>query len=305
MKYKKYILILLLLLLIGINRVQADDVKSDKCYYFGDDFKATFSFGKNYQDVYIDYLGGNVFHDSEDLLNWRPDLGLRSNTTIAGHTFSNLYSSARDAHNNAVCPNYIVFQFCTGKWKGILPVDKFRAWGTDDSSEAIQATNEIESVDDCTARYATFKHSDGTPITAEEYYSTFIDPNAGGEEIPMDDPETACREIFGDPNYAGETDVDENGNGYIDPPSLAYLINSVLKYVRVIVPILIIVLGSLDFAKAATAGKADEMKKAQITFVKRLIAGIIIFFVPVIVNLIMWLADIVWDGMGLSHCNIP
>ena len=45
------------------------------------------------------------------------------------------------------------------------------------------------------------------------------------------------------------------------------------------------------------------MKKAQNTFIKRLIIGIAVFFVPVFVDIIMDLADIVWTGTFVE-CNI-
>lgn len=91
-----------------------------------------------------------------------------------------------------------------------------------------------------------------------------------------------CQGIFGDKN---------------DPESLNYLINEILEYPRIIVPILVIALGILDLAKAVIAGKEDEMKKAQSTFIKRVIIGVAFFLIPVFINIIMWLADIVWDGM--------
>lgn len=94
-----------------------------------------------------------------------------------------------------------------------------------------------------------------------------------------------CKGIFGDKN---------------NPDSLSNLINEILQYPKIIVPILVIVLGILDLGKAVIAGKEDEMKKAQKTFVKRLILGVVFFFIPVIVNIIMWLADIVWNGMYTS-----
>ena len=315
MKYRKYILMLILFLVLftGLNRVEAVG-RNDKCYYMSDDFKAVFSFeAMKYQDIRVDFINGEYDSDSEDMLNWR-DVKTRSNTTIAGHKFKNLYSSEEDAGANGVCPDYLVVQYCPGK---ILFEDEYRLWGTNDKSEAIDAVNGINNEKNCVGRYASFKHDDGiTRFTGDEYYSTLIRPNSGGEKIcdPKEtnpnspdycEKEKVCDAIFGDINYAGETDVDTNGNGYIDPPSLAYLINSVLKYIRIIVPILIILLGSLDFAKAVVAGKEDEMRKAQKTFVKRVIAGIIVFFVPVIVNLVMQLADVVWDGMGLSHCELP
>lgn len=88
-----------------------------------------------------------------------------------------------------------------------------------------------------------------------------------------------------------------------DPDSLRSLINEILEYPRIIVPVLVIVLGMIDLAKAVVASKEDEMKKAQATFVKRLIIGVAFFFIPVFVDIMMWLADIVWNGMYTS-CNI-
>lgn len=88
-----------------------------------------------------------------------------------------------------------------------------------------------------------------------------------------------------------------------DPDSLRSLINEILEYPRIIVPVLVIVLGMIDLAKAVVASKEDEMKKAQATFVKRLIIGVAFFLIPVFVDIMMWLADIVWNGMYTS-CNI-
>ena len=88
-----------------------------------------------------------------------------------------------------------------------------------------------------------------------------------------------------------------------DPNSLRYSINEILTYPRIIVPILVIGLGTLDFAKAVIASKEDEMKKAQRTFIKRVLIGITIFLVPVIMNIIMYLADIVWNG-GFTTCGL-
>lgn len=93
--------------------------------------------------------------------------------------------------------------------------------------------------------------------------------------------EVECNDIFGDKN---------------NPDSLSHLINEILQYPRIIVPIIVIGLGTLDLAKAVIASKEDEMKKAQKTFVKRVIIGVAFFLIPAFVNLIMWLADIVWNG---------
>ena len=85
-----------------------------------------------------------------------------------------------------------------------------------------------------------------------------------------------------------------------DPNSLRSLINDILFYPKVLVPIIVIVLGIMDFAKAVFAGKADVMSKAQKTFAKRVVIGVAFFFIPVFIDIIMELADIVWNGQYTS-----
>lgn len=82
-----------------------------------------------------------------------------------------------------------------------------------------------------------------------------------------------------------------------DPDSIRYLLNEIIKYPRIIIPILVIGLGTMDLAKAVVASKPDEMTKAQKTFIKRCIVGVVAFFIPTIMNIIMYLADLVWNGM--------
>ena len=100
-------------------------------------------------------------------------------------------------------------------------------------------------------------------------------------------------------------DIDCNGlfGSKNDPDSLRNLIDEILAYPRIIVPALVIVLGMIDLAKAVIASKEDEMKKAQSTFIKRLIVGLAFFLLPIFIDIIMWLADIVWNGMYTS-CNL-
>ena len=52
--------------------------------------------------------------------------------------------------------------------------------------------------------------------------------------------------------------------------------------IQVAVPVILILLGSIDLFKGITAGKEDEMKKGQQVFIKRLVVGALIFFITVI-----------------------
>lgn len=65
------------------------------------------------------------------------------------------------------------------------------------------------------------------------------------------------------------------------------VIGNVLTLIKIAVPILLIVMGSIDLMKAVMAGKDDEIKKSQGTFVKRIIAAVIVFFIPTIVGLLL------------------
>ena len=82
------------------------------------------------------------------------------------------------------------------------------------------------------------------------------------------------------------------------------LLNDILKYPRYAVPAIIIVLGSLDMFKAVIASKEDEMKKAQKTFIKRVIVGVLVFLIPALINVIIWLANVAWEGLGYTTCGL-
>lgn len=71
-------------------------------------------------------------------------------------------------------------------------------------------------------------------------------------------------------------------------PALVPSVISILyNIIQVAVPVVLVVMGSLDLMKGITAGKEDEMKKGQQLFVKRLIAAALVFFVFLVVKLVI------------------
>lgn len=68
------------------------------------------------------------------------------------------------------------------------------------------------------------------------------------------------------------------------PAPVANIVAMVINVLKIAVPIIIIVLGMIDLFKAVTKQKDDEMKKAQMLFVKRLISGLLVFFIVAIVQ---------------------
>lgn len=68
---------------------------------------------------------------------------------------------------------------------------------------------------------------------------------------------------------------------------LPNIVHMIVLIIKIVVPILLIVFGMMDLAKAVMAQKEDEIKKGQQTFVKRLIAAIIVFFVITVVQMVI------------------
>lgn len=81
---------------------------------------------------------------------------------------------------------------------------------------------------------------------------------------------------------------------------VGYLITLVINIIKIIVPVLLIVMGMVDFAKASTKATAEDMAKARGIFVKRAIAGCLTFFVVSIVQFAVTLAA---NATGKDNAN--
>lgn len=86
---------------------------------------------------------------------------------------------------------------------------------------------------------------------------------------------------------------------------LLKMIKFVINLVKIAIPILLIGLGILDFAKAIFSNKEDEMKKAQEKFMKRIIIGVCLFLVPTIIKFVLTIGNSVWgDVISADFCGI-
>ncbi len=76
-----------------------------------------------------------------------------------------------------------------------------------------------------------------------------------------------------------------------------YFIASLIKAIKYLVPILLIVMGSLDFVKATFSQKDDELKDAKTKFINKLVAGIAVFFV---FSFVTWLVNLLAENFGIK-----
>lgn len=71
------------------------------------------------------------------------------------------------------------------------------------------------------------------------------------------------------------------------PDTVAGLIRTAIFIIQVVVPILLILWGMLDFAKGIIGQDEDKIKAGQKKFIQRLIAAIIVFLIVTIVQLVI------------------
>ena len=72
---------------------------------------------------------------------------------------------------------------------------------------------------------------------------------------------------------------------------ISTFIHNIILVIKIAVPIVLVLFGMLDLGKGVVAGKEDEIKKGQNTFIKRLLAGVIVFFMVSITQLVISLID--------------
>lgn len=124
------------------------------------------------------------------------------------------------------------------------------------------------------------------------------DPNASGR---TEDCYSDWGEIFGNVERE-ENDgcstifIDEDGN-YTD---LYDFVQGLFTLIKIATPVIVIALSTFDYIKAIAASNAEEMKKANGRTIKRLIVGLIIFFLPFILDILFELFGL----YDLSRCNI-
>ena len=74
-------------------------------------------------------------------------------------------------------------------------------------------------------------------------------------------------------------------------PEIITFIHNVINVIKIGVPIALVIFGMIDLGKGVIASKEDEIKKGQKDFIKRILAGVIVFFIISITQLVMSVID--------------
>ena len=72
-----------------------------------------------------------------------------------------------------------------------------------------------------------------------------------------------------------------------DVGSVGWILNTILNYMKIIGPILVVLLSAIDFVKAVVGFDEKAMKEAQNKLIIRLVAAVCLFLVPTLVQLLL------------------
>jgi len=70
------------------------------------------------------------------------------------------------------------------------------------------------------------------------------------------------------------------------------ILNTVITYIKIFIPILLIIFGSIDLGKAVMAGEEKEIKAATQLLIKKVIAAVVVFLLVNIIQLTLGIIDV-------------
>lgn len=143
-----------------------------------------------------------------------------------------------------------------------------------------------------------YQHVDSVNYSGQSYVSYYLESATNRIPLALEDYDYVDDDSDEPQDVVIENCSDLFSENFIEE------INSYLLIVKILVPIILLVTGVLDFAKAIFSSSEDEMKKAQSKFIKRIIAAVVVFLVPTFVNLLLEIANGVWSYIDPNTCGI-
>ena len=84
-------------------------------------------------------------------------------------------------------------------------------------------------------------------------------------------------------------------DGVLIPNQLFNFVATIIKLIKIAVPILLIIFGMIDFAKSVVAKNEDDVKKYRKQFLSRVISAVVVFVIVFIVQFAVNLISSVED----------
>lgn len=136
-----------------------------------------------------------------------------------------------------------------------------------------------------TTCYSSEFASQDNSLKYEQLYDKAKSIKDGSKFDPNQNTVDTCEKLLGSPD---------------NKEDVAYYIQTILNFVKILGPILIIALSIYDYVKAIPSGDRDAINKVNKKTIIRVVAGVFIFFAPILIKSLFTLLGIYSD----SDCNI-
>ena len=130
-------------------------------------------------------------------------------------------------------------------------------------------------------------------FNVNEYIYVANDPLDKNAKTVQDETKGGMDDYNQDQNCSGGSSLLGDPN---DESSVAWLLQQILNYIRIIGPILVVVLSSVDFAVVIVKNDDDSLGKAKKKLINRLILVAALFLVPSVVSAILDIFGITGEG---------
>lgn len=285
---KKMVIFCVFFLLFSLS-VSASDTLADFEYHFSHNEKElTFSISLESDGTLVKEYEDGDFFDENYFIHYF------GNRDFDKNFLDQVYS------NGYVIQKVPALYYCKNALSSFYDIYSYQAACTSDASGVFYSTpitGTIEVLDD-------------SKIASNENNST-----ATG---PASDPSLSNPNTSGKPGNSGsginKSDLCEGDDcnislhGLCDEPRVARtlkFIGLVIFIIKIFIPLLIIILGCVDFAKAMMDGKSDAIPKKFPILMKRFIAGVIVFMIPTILNILFGVIDTYSETMQkYSNCRV-
>ena len=104
--------------------------------------------------------------------------------------------------------------------------------------------------------------------------------------------------IVKDPNATGDTCTDILGAEGVK------LLKTIKNLVMIMIPILLVVLATVDIVSAIFSGDENKIKKTQGKLIKRIIIAVVIFLAPVMLGFLFDVINMIWPNLNLDFCGV-
>lgn len=210
-----------------------------------------------------------------------------------------------------------------------------------DEEVGYMVTNTIREIDGVTYRFfndGTYEETDGEYVSDDEdsddldgddndYYDDTDDTDGStGDGISNNVDNNASGDGTGDiiasgGNSSGSSGGSGSGGGGSTGSTYVYsstvkktsceslnnvidFLMAILDIIHIVVPIILILMGSIDFVKNVTSFDEKKMQMNYSAFIKRCLCAVIVFFIPMIVNLLFSMPGVPKISVGGVGCEI-